>query len=114
MLKQVTEDKKRERYNDIFRQSIKSTAEYIELHYNLTSRDDSPFWRDYKSMPLSKTQREILIEYANETVNFDADTVKSKTETFNLFTYVSYFFLFMGAGIMPNCGSKNIQQYLYK
>lgn len=113
-LKHVTEDKKRERYNDIFRQSIKSTAEYIELHYNLTTRDDSPFWRDYKSMSLSEAQREILIEYANETVNFDADTVKSRTETFNMFTYVSYFFLFMGAGIMPNCGSKNIQQYLYK
>lgn len=110
----ISDDKKRARYNDIFRQTIKSTAEYIELHYNLTSREDSSFWRDYKSMPLSDVQKEILIEYADEKVTFDANTVKAKTETFNMFTYVSYFFLFMGAGIMPNCGLEKINHYLYK
>lgn len=110
----ISEDKKRARYNDIFCQTIKSTAEYIELHYNLTSREDSSFWRDYKSMPLSDVQKEILIEYADEKVTFDANTVKAKTETFNMFTYVSYFFLFMGAGIMPNCGLEKINHYLYK
>lgn len=110
----MNEDRKRMRFNNIFQQSILSTAEYIELHYNLTNREDTSFWRDYKSQPLSELQRKILIDYADETKKYDADTVRMHAETFNMFTYVSYFFLFMGAGIMPNCGMEKIHQYLYK
>ncbi len=107
-------EKKIERFNDIFKQSITSTAEYIELHYNLTSRDDTTFWRDYKNMQLSETQKELLIGYADPNIIFDDRFVKSKLPSFNLFNYLSYFFLFFGAGIEPNCGADKIKQYLYK
>jgi tryptophan halogenase len=113
-LDHINEDRKRMRFNDIFRQSLNSTAEYVELHYNLTSRDDTSFWREYKSQPLSDLQKKILIDYADETRKYDANTVRMWADTFNMFTYVSYFFLFMGAGIMPNCGLDKIKQYLYK
>lgn len=107
-------NKKIERFNDIFEQSIETTTEYIQLHYTLTQREDTEFWKEYKSMPLTENQKKILIGYADPTVDFNKEYVQSILPTFNLFDHLSYFYLFYGAGILPNCGLEKIEHYLYK
>lgn len=112
--KHIAWENKIERFNSVFEQCIASTAEYIELHYNLTSREDTSFWMDYKKMELSDSQKKILIGYADPNIEFNKEFVQSALPDFNLFNYLSYFFIFYGAGILPNCGLEKIEHYLYK
>ncbi|GIX22176.1 MAG: tryptophan halogenase [Gammaproteobacteria bacterium] len=44
-----------ERYNRLARQEIEAIRDFIILHYKVTEREDSPFWRDCRHMAVPDT-----------------------------------------------------------
>ena len=67
--------------------------DFIILHYKLTQRDDSPFWRRCRDMPVpeSLTQRMELFRRHGRIFR----------EASELFTPVSWLQVFLGQGLMP-------------
>ncbi|RYZ30166.1 MAG: hypothetical protein EOP49_40045, partial [Sphingobacteriales bacterium] len=41
-----------ERYNDLARRELENVRDFVVLHYSLTERDDSVFWRTCRDMVL--------------------------------------------------------------
>jgi tryptophan halogenase len=41
-----------DQYNDVARIEMEKTRDFIVLHYHATERDDTPFWRHCRDMPI--------------------------------------------------------------
>lgn len=56
----IDESKKREDYNSIVFDAVKSSAEFIYLHYYST-RNDTPFWKEFKKVnPIPDEMKDII------------------------------------------------------
>lgn len=55
----------RDSYNRDIRENIESVKEFIEMHYILSDRVDTPFWREASSIEPSATHKDILRLYKN-------------------------------------------------
>ena len=93
-------------YNTAQKASVMSILEFAELHYLLTSRDDTPFWSYYKNRAFSPVQRKILASYLNDdaSVKFDSDAIGSALGGASLFDTASYRLMFFGYGLLPKSG----------
>ena len=90
------------RFNQVFEESALTTTEFIEVHYLFTKRDDTSFWKHYKEQPLTALQDSILEHYVNKDLEYSKKKISSLLPNANIFSAMSYMFLFTGAGIMPN------------
>ena len=67
--------------------------DFIILHYKLTQRDDSPFWRRVRDMPVPESlTRRMALFRSHGRIFREAD---------ELFTPVSWLQVFLGQGLMP-------------
>jgi len=41
-----------DQYNEVARSEMEKTRDFIVLHYHATERDDTPFWRHCRDMPI--------------------------------------------------------------
>ena len=81
------------RYNERTRYDFEHVRDFIILHYTLTRRDDTPFWRSCRDMdiPDSLAARIELFR--------DSGTIQPAAE--ELFRVASWLFVMVGQGIMP-------------
>ena len=80
-------------YNSMMRTEIEAVRDFVILHYTLTRRDDSPFWRYVREMavPDSLAQRMALFANLGRVI----------LEPGELFREASWLAVMMGQGLMP-------------
>jgi tryptophan halogenase len=90
------------RFNEINNLAVDAIASYIELHYTMTKRTDSQFWKDVASIELTDEQKNTLDLYLNPNKRFDRSTLKATTNGHSMFDQSSYLFLYLGYDLLPN------------
>lgn len=90
------------KFNYTNKLAVDSIASYIELHYIFSKRDDTQFWKDFTSLPLTSIQKSILDLYTDPNKELVRETVKAHTNGHSLFDQSSFMFLFLGFEIAPN------------
>lgn len=90
------------RFNQINNLAVDAIASYIELHYTMTKRTDSQFWKDVASIELTNEQKNTIDLYVDTTKKFNRNTLKATTNGHSLFDQSSYLFLYLGYDLLPN------------
>jgi len=80
-------------YNRELIQEIESIRDFIILHYCLTQRDDTPLWSYCRSMQLPDSLTTRIELYRQ--------TGRIRPESRELFTDMSWFYIFEGLGVRP-------------
>jgi len=90
------------RFNSVNKMAVDAIASYIELHYIMSKRKDSQFWKDISSIELTKVQKETIELYLDPNRSFNRKTVNAVTGGHNLFDQSSFLFLYLGYDLLPN------------
>ncbi len=61
-----------DRYNALARRELEQVRDFIILHYKLTERDDSPFWRRCRDMDIPDTLAERIALFENNALAYQA------------------------------------------
>ena len=80
-------------YNCELAEELERIRDFLILHYALTTRADTPFWRAMAAAPLPDSLRDRIALYA------DAGTIRPQQR--ELFTEPSWFYVFAGMGLTP-------------
>lgn len=93
----------RTRLNDSQYELATSVLDFVEMHYTLTEREDSVFWKDYKNKPLTAAQEHWIELYTKAPNNkrFLLSNIKSVFGNFGMFCNVSYAMMFYGYNMKP-------------
>jgi tryptophan halogenase len=81
-------------YNEELARETERVRDFIVLHYHLTQRDDATLWRYCRSMPIPDSLRERIELYRS--------TGRIRARAGELFTDLSWFYIFEGLGMRPN------------
>jgi tryptophan halogenase len=82
-----------DKYNDMARAEIEHIRDFVCMHYHLTNREDTPFWRYCKNMAVPDSLRQRMDLFRQ-----DAHVYFNHGELFNIDSWVA---VMMGQGIMP-------------
>jgi tryptophan 7-halogenase len=82
-----------DQYNDLTRAEIEHIRDFVCMHYYLTNRDDSPFWRHCSKMEIPDTLRRRIDLFRKDAYVYFAQG--------DLFTIDSWIAVMMGQGIEP-------------
>ena len=80
-------------FNRQTRREIEHIRDFIVLHYTVTNRQDSPFWRHCRSMPIPDTLA--------HRIDLFRDTARVFKEADELFAENSWIQVMLGQGIIP-------------
>ncbi len=80
-------------YNQQMKYEVNNIRDLIILHYYVTDREDSPFWRYCKNMPVPESLK--------HKINLFKETGKVFVKSEDLFKEASWLQVMMGQGIMP-------------
>lgn len=80
-------------YNGELIEECERVRDFLVLHYCLTQRDDGPLWRYCRSITLPDSLRERIELYRR--------TGRVRAHAGELFTDLSWFFIFEGMGVRP-------------
>ena len=80
-------------YNDRLIAELDSARDFIFLHYCLNDRSGSEFWRQMRATPMPATLKERVDVYRA--------TGRIRTRTHELFSDLSWFYVFEGMGLRP-------------
>lgn len=80
-------------YNSQMSQELEHIRDFIILHYKLTEREDSEFWRDCKNMDIP--------EYLQKKMNLYATNGRIYRQDMELFNETSWLAVMHGQGLMP-------------
>jgi tryptophan 7-halogenase len=83
-----------ESYNRELIGEMETIRDFIILHYGLTQRDDTPFWSYCQSMKLPDSLSQRVELYRR--------TGRIRPEARELFTDLSWFYIFEGMGVRPD------------
>lgn len=81
-------------YNQELINENERIRDFIVLHYYLTQRDDAPLWRYCQSMPIPDSLRQRIELYRR--------TGRIRPNAGELFTDLSWFYIFEGLGLRPD------------
>jgi tryptophan halogenase len=83
----------RDEYNRLMREQFDYIRDFIVLHYKATARDDTPFWRQMRDMPIpdSLARKIDLFREKGRILRYDHD----------LFDIPSWVAVMLGQGIVP-------------
>ncbi|GBL04354.1 tryptophan halogenase family protein [Glaciecola sp. KUL10] len=93
-----------ERFNQETNKELESIRDFIILHYHLTEREDSEFWRHYKNMQIPET--------LNHRMQIFKENAYAWPDEVGLFRVDSWVQVMMGQGIFPkqhHLGAKVIE-----
>jgi tryptophan halogenase len=82
-----------ERYNELARDELERVRDFIILHYKLTERDDSSFWRQCRDMEIPDTLAERIALFRENAVAYQAPN--------DLFRVDSWVQVMLGQGLVP-------------
>jgi len=80
-------------YNNQSREAIENIRDFVILHYHVTNRDDSQFWRDCREMAVPEHLRHRIQQFR--------DTARVVISADELFAENSWIQVMMGQGILP-------------
>jgi tryptophan halogenase len=80
-------------YNSRVIEEVETVRDFIVLHYCLAQRDDSPFWRYCRSMAIP--------DNLSDRIDLYRATGRIRVRAGELFTDLSWFYIFEGLGIRP-------------
>ncbi|WP_024462291.1 tryptophan halogenase family protein [Marinimicrobium sp. LS-A18] len=80
-------------YNDLVRSEVESVRDFIILHYHLTKRDDSPFWRSCKAVDIPDS-----LAHRIELFKSQAHVFQSNNDLFSSDSWVQ---VMLGQGVSP-------------
>lgn len=80
-------------YNRHGRQEYVNTRDFLILHYKATERDDAPFWRQCRAMPIPDSLQQKIELFASKGRAFPAPD--------ELFTLSSWVAVMLGQGVGP-------------
>lgn len=93
--KHIKTENKVKRYNQILEDSMYCILEYIEMHYSLTQREDTEFWKFYKNKNNTLVQQKLLdIHNSSE---LSDNILKRHLPMSNIFGHTAWVFQFEGA-----------------
>jgi tryptophan halogenase len=81
------------RYNEQSATEFERIRDFIVLHYKLTERDDTPFWRHCRDMPIPDSLAERLALFGESGFAYQG--------TDDLFSVNSWVFVMLGQRLMP-------------
>jgi tryptophan 7-halogenase len=81
------------RFNARLRYDFEHVRDFIILHYKLTQRDDTPFWRSCRDLDIPDSLAERIALFA--------DSGHIQLEAEELFRTASWLFVMLGQGVMP-------------
>ena len=90
------------RFNSVNKMAVDAIASYIELHYIMSKRTDSQFWKDVSSIELTKVQKETIELFLDPGRSFNRTTVDAVTGGHNIFDQSIFLFLYLGYDLLPN------------
>ena len=82
-----------EQYNSLTRAEIEKIRDFIVLHYHVTERDDTPFWRYCRTMEIPETLAHRIALFRDSAQAYQADG--------ELFRVDSWTQVMLGQGIFP-------------
>jgi len=82
-----------DKFNEDSRIEMEKTRDFIVLHYHATQRDDSPFWRHCRDMPIPESLAHRIRLFRESAYAFQADS--------ELFRVDSWAQVMLGQGITP-------------
>jgi tryptophan halogenase len=80
-------------YNEQMKAEVLNIRDFIVLHYHLTEREDSPFWRYCKNMPIPASLEHRMRLFK--------ETGKFFIKTYELFAEASWLQVMVGQGAIP-------------
>ena len=81
------------RYNRLSHNDFERIRDFIVLHYKLTERDDTPFWRGCRDMAIPDSLSERIALFRDSGYAYQAPD--------DLFSVTSWVFVMVGQGLMP-------------
>ena len=81
------------RYNDLARGELERIRDFVVLHYHLTRRDDSAFWRRMRAMEVPETLRERIALFCERAHAYQGEA--------DLFRVDSWVQVMLGQGLEP-------------
>jgi tryptophan halogenase len=81
------------RFNEQSNREFERIRDFIVLHYKLTERDDTPFWRRCRDMDIPDSLAERLELFRESAVVYEAP--------YDLFSVASWLFVMVGQGLVP-------------
>ncbi|HEX4832635.1 MAG TPA: tryptophan halogenase family protein [Trebonia sp.] len=97
-----------DRFNAAIAEMFDDTRDFLQVHFALSPRTDTPFWRANQKLVLSESMREKVRMYkAGLPINQPAGDEDSYYTNFdaefrNFWTNGSYYCIFTGLGVMPD------------
>jgi tryptophan halogenase len=82
-----------ERYNALSRTELERVRDFIVLHYKLTERDDTPFWRHCRDMPIPDSLAERIALFREHALAWQASD--------DLFRVDSWVQVMLGQRVVP-------------
>jgi len=89
-------------FNESFEARVRNILTFVELHYTLSKRQDSEFWKAYSNLGLTAEQTQIIEDYKNSAkhrVTFSDALSKYQCTKGKLFDSASFICLFAGYDI---------------
>jgi len=87
-------DPVRERFNAQSRREMEHIRDFIILHYKLTERDDSPFWRRCRDMEIPDSLAERIALFRDNAMAYQGND--------EMFRIDSWIMVMLGQGVWPN------------
>jgi len=82
-----------DQYNEIARFEMEKTRDFVVLHYHATQRDDTPFWRHCRDMPIPESLARRIEMFKESAYAFQGDS--------ELFRVDSWAQVMLGQRILP-------------
>ena len=102
-----------DQYNEIARLEMEKTRDFVVLHYHATQRDDSPFWRHCRDMPIPDSLAHRIELFKESAYAFQGDS--------EIFRIDSWTQVMLGQRIKPNSyhhaarllGDEELKKFLF-
>ncbi|WP_167369609.1 tryptophan halogenase family protein [Amycolatopsis orientalis] len=70
------DERRKARYNELMVGAFEDMRDFIVMHYTLTDRDDTEFWRAVREAPIPASLEEKLTEYADSVIIPDGSQLR--------------------------------------
>ncbi len=70
------DERRRHRYNELMTNAFEDLRDFIVMHYCLTDRDDTDFWRAVREAPIPDSLQEKFTEYAQSVIIPDGSQLR--------------------------------------
>jgi tryptophan halogenase len=70
------DERRQYRYNELMTSAFEDLRDFIVMHYALSDRDDTEFWRAVREMPLPDSLQTKLVEYAESIIVPDGSQLR--------------------------------------